>query len=491
MIDRLRSGPDRTASPRLIARRPVTTFATALHPRRARSAPTSRVFGLIDRAILTPARHVVRPDRLFTLAFGVPGDVGRGAGMTTTSYVAFNTIREHVPAFAPVAAWRRTSTTVIVAGEQTHVEAMLVSGSYFAVLGRVPPAGPRDSRPRTITSRAATAVISHAFWRSAFGGDPARARPPPDGQPDRVSSCPASCPRASAAIPRRGSTCGCRSRRRCDDAPGWNLDALPQRREHHWRGSQPGEDVAAAAQATAALERRVSLVGLGGGDVAPTIVVSPMRCRSSRSSSSSSGSRMRPRFSSCAARARDASPQFARLWARHAAGSFATDRARSGDSGDDGDGWCAGARRPGWAKAVRQLLLTGVIENDGLTSRTFLAALAAGLGSACDRRGRRPAAVAASRAGGGSLGASHGARRSRAYTDAPAGADDALGGVDCGRGPLRTQSVQPDGAGLRHAPGHVVLVGFERGPGPVARSGRDLPRGAGALAVDARRRAGN
>ena len=130
MIDRLRA--DVTAAIRSLISTPVTTLATALLLAIAVGANLA-VFGLIDRAILTPARHVVSPDRLFTLSLGVPGEVG--AGMTTTSYVAFTTLRDHAPAISPVAAWRRTTTTAIVEGEQHHVEALAVSGSYFDVLG--------------------------------------------------------------------------------------------------------------------------------------------------------------------------------------------------------------------------------------------------------------------------------------------------------------------------------------------------------------------
>lgn len=169
MLERLYR--DLTDAVRALVATPVTTLATVVTLALAVGANLA-VFGLIDRAIVTPARHVARPDRLFTLAFAVPGNPGRGAGMTTTSYVAFDTIREHVPALSQVAAWRRTSTTALVAGEQTRVESMLVSGSYFEMLGAVPRLGrviqPQDDQPSS-----STAVISHAFWRSAFGGDPA------------------------------------------------------------------------------------------------------------------------------------------------------------------------------------------------------------------------------------------------------------------------------------------------------------------------------
>ena len=137
MIDRLRA--DVTAAIRGLISTPVTTLATALLLAVAVGANLA-VFGLIDRAILTPARHVAHPDRLFTLSFGVPGE--SGAAMTTASYVAYSTLRDHAPAISPVAVWRRATTTAIVEGEQHHVEAMVVSGSYFDVLGA------RAHRPR-------------------------------------------------------------------------------------------------------------------------------------------------------------------------------------------------------------------------------------------------------------------------------------------------------------------------------------------------------
>ena len=52
------------------------------------------------------------------------------------------------------------------------------------------------------------------------------------------------------------------------NAPGWNLDAFRNVVSVIGR-VEPGQEVAAAAQATTALERRVTLVGLAGGDVAP------------------------------------------------------------------------------------------------------------------------------------------------------------------------------------------------------------------------------
>ena len=276
------------------------------------------VFGLIDRAILTPARHVVRPDRLFTLAVEIPNDASRGAGMTSTSYVAFDTLREHTPSIAGLAAWRRTSTTVIVSGEQTRAEAMLVSGSYFAVLGAVPQLG-RAIEPADDHVSSAAAVISHAFWRSAFGGDPGvLGRRVTVNRIDFVVSgvMPAGfsghrATRVDMWVPLAAAM---------RDTPGWNLDAFRNIVSIIAR-VEPGEEVAAVAQASAALERRVSLVGLDGGEVGAHRT--PHRLRARR------GLVARPRH-----RARERGDAAAR--ARHAAAGASRPSARPSARRADG-----------------------------------------------------------------------------------------------------------------------------------------------------------
>src|SRR5688572_15329177 len=66
------------------------------------------MFGLIDRALLSPPSHVADPGRVFTVGFEPPGDESGRARMTTTTYPAFESIRDEVGAAAEVAAWQRT-----------------------------------------------------------------------------------------------------------------------------------------------------------------------------------------------------------------------------------------------------------------------------------------------------------------------------------------------------------------------------------------------
>ena len=461
MLERLRS--NLTDAVRALLATPVTTFGTVLTLAVAVGANLA-VFGLIDRAILTPTRHVVRPDRLFTLAFEVPGDATRGAGMTTTSYVAFDTIREQVPAFSQVAAWRRTSTTVIVSGEQTRAQAMLVSGAYFAVLGAAPRLG-RAIEPGDDHVSSGTAVISHAFWISAFGGDPAvLGRRLTVNQIEFVVSgvMPAgfsghSATRVDVWVPIAAAM---------RDAPGWNLDAFRNVVSIIAR-VEPGEDVAAAAQASAALERRVSLVGLGGGDVAPaerriafalagvSILVLVIGLANAATLLLVRGTRVRRESAIRAALGATRGRLFARILLEAAIlASMATGGALALSS------WLG--------EAVRRLVLTGVIENEGLTSRTLLAALVAGLGAlaiaAVVGLLQLPRHVRAADLSG----ASHGARRSRAYTmlllvQTTLSVVLIAGAGLFGRS-LYNLMAQDFGMRLDR----VLLVGLERGPGFVA-----------------------
>ena len=96
------------------------------------------MFGLIDRALLSPPAYVVDPPRLFTLAFQHSGPDGQPVQMATTSYVTFEAILSGVPAAAGAAAWTRESAGAVVDGEQVETEAMLVSGGYFPMLGARP-----------------------------------------------------------------------------------------------------------------------------------------------------------------------------------------------------------------------------------------------------------------------------------------------------------------------------------------------------------------
>ncbi len=457
MCERLRS--DLTDAVRALLATPVTTFATVLVLAVAVGANLA-VFGLIDRAILTPARHVVRPGRLFTLAVEIPNDASRGAGMTSTSYVAFDTLREHTPSIAGLAAWRRTSTTVVISGEQTRAEAMLVSGSYFAVLGAVPQLG-RAIAPADDHVASAAAVISHAFWRSAFGSDPdVLGRRVTVNRIDFVVSgvMPAGfsghgATRVDMWVPLAAAM---------RDTPGWNLDTFRNIVTIIAR-IEPGEDVAAVAQASAALERRVSLVGLGGGEVGPTerriayalagvsLLVLVIGLANAATLLLVRGSRRRRESAIRTALGATRGRLFARILFEAAIlATMATAGALALSS------WLG--------EAVRRLLLAGVIENDGLTPRTLLLALAAGLGALVLAAVTGALQLPRHLRAGDLSGAGSDARRSRAYpmlllVQTTLSVVLLAGAGMFGRS-LYNLMAQDFGMRLSD----VVLVGFEQGP---------------------------
>jgi predicted permease len=130
------------------------------------------MFGLIDRAVLSPPQRVDRPERIVTLGFLPPGAKPGSAPMTSTSFVAFTTVRDQVKAFSGAAAFQRQATTVIVNGEQRQVNAMVVSREYFEVLGASPVfGGGIRSGDASADTAAPPVVLSQSFWRSAMASD--------------------------------------------------------------------------------------------------------------------------------------------------------------------------------------------------------------------------------------------------------------------------------------------------------------------------------
>ena len=142
----------------------VTTLAAAIGMNVA-------MFGLVDRALVSPPKHISRPDRLFSFSFHAPGEPEGEAGMTTTSYVTYRQLRDHVASFPAVAAWQPGPRSVVVDGEQTRADTLLISGNYFEVLGASPRTG-KGITAANETNGIAVAVISDAFWHTAFRSDP-------------------------------------------------------------------------------------------------------------------------------------------------------------------------------------------------------------------------------------------------------------------------------------------------------------------------------
>ena len=221
--------------------------------------------GLVGRAFLTAPEHLQEPDRLVTLAFE-RGQGDQRVRMTTTSYVTFASVRDHVPAFSGAAAWQRTSTAVMSDGDQSQASAMLVSGAYFAVLGATPRMGRAIQPADDLAAAEPVAVLGHGFWRTAFGGDP-------DVLGRRIAVNGLEYVVAGVMPPRFSghSTANvdlwipfAAAMRR---SPGWDQDPYRRLTAILARLAPGGNETAAAAQASTATNAAVVLAPLGGADV--------------------------------------------------------------------------------------------------------------------------------------------------------------------------------------------------------------------------------
>jgi predicted permease len=136
------------------------------------------IFSLYNQMLLRPL-PVADPYALVNL--GAPGPKhgsqssnNAGSSDYTFSYPMYRDLEKARTRFSGIAAHRQIETSLSFQGQTTTGEGMLVSGSYFGVLGLTPAAGrligPADDRTPGAHQ---VAVLSHAFWRTRFAMSPA------------------------------------------------------------------------------------------------------------------------------------------------------------------------------------------------------------------------------------------------------------------------------------------------------------------------------
>jgi predicted permease len=136
------------------------------------------IFSLFNQMLLRPL-PVREPFGLVNL--GAPGPKhgsqssnSAGSQQYTFSYPMFRDLEKATTRFSGVAAHRLLDVNLAFKGQTTAASGMLVSGSYFGVLGLTPAAGrllgPEDDRTPGAHQ---VAVLSHAWWRTRFAMSPA------------------------------------------------------------------------------------------------------------------------------------------------------------------------------------------------------------------------------------------------------------------------------------------------------------------------------
>lgn len=137
------------------------------------------IFSVIDHTLLRPL-PVPAPEQLVNIDIAGPRPGSRSGngslGPTTQiiSYPLFRDLERIQAGLSGIAAQRDFEANVGFAGEATHEDGWLVSGSYFSVLGVNPALGrlftPDDDRA---IGGHPIVVLSYAYWRDRFGADPA------------------------------------------------------------------------------------------------------------------------------------------------------------------------------------------------------------------------------------------------------------------------------------------------------------------------------
>jgi len=129
------------------------------------------VFTLFNALVLRPiqARDATRVVRLYA------GERGRQTGEGVFSYPEYLLVRDHSSSFSSVAAFAGARVLYSrPSAPPEWIEAQLVSGNFFSLLGVAPSAG-RTFLPEEDSAPGAhpVVVISHALWQTRLGADPA------------------------------------------------------------------------------------------------------------------------------------------------------------------------------------------------------------------------------------------------------------------------------------------------------------------------------
>lgn len=138
----------------------------------------SAIFSLFDQMLLRPL-PVTRPHELVDL--GAPGPKPGSQSCSQAgncdevfSYRMFRDLeKDNNKAFTGIAAHRGFGTNLSYKGQTLNSQGMLVSGSYFSVLGLQPTLGRLiDGNDDQTIGDAPVVVLSHDYWQTQFGGSP-------------------------------------------------------------------------------------------------------------------------------------------------------------------------------------------------------------------------------------------------------------------------------------------------------------------------------
>jgi len=127
------------------------------------------LFSVVEHVLLRPLPFP-DPDRIVLMGNHYPG-AGVDTGGSSGAADYYDRLRE-TDVYTEQAMYTSTSLSVDQNGTPTRIRAMFATPSFFRLLGVPPEIGRTFSESEGEIGSENKVVLSHAFWQSAFGGDP-------------------------------------------------------------------------------------------------------------------------------------------------------------------------------------------------------------------------------------------------------------------------------------------------------------------------------
>ena len=144
----------------------VLTFALAI-------GANATMFGIVQRLMLAAPTGVHDAERVARVQLTFSNGDREPYTISSTSWPVFRTVASRDHALEGAAAFRHDTLTIGRGAERAEVAVVMASGDYFRVLGARASLGrlfgPGDDE---LPSGNPVVVLSHAYWRRAFGGSP-------------------------------------------------------------------------------------------------------------------------------------------------------------------------------------------------------------------------------------------------------------------------------------------------------------------------------
>src|SRR5215471_16835199 len=130
------------------------------------------IFTLMDQIVLRKL-PVKDPDSLVML-FQTGANNGSNMGRRMHSYPMYQDYQKRAEPLAEVICRRLISTSISVDNRTERVDAEMVSGNFFSMLGVGPAVGRvfNSKEDDRVWQGHPSVVLNHAYWQSRFAGDP-------------------------------------------------------------------------------------------------------------------------------------------------------------------------------------------------------------------------------------------------------------------------------------------------------------------------------